>query len=313
MTQPDQDEAPRNNGLLFGFAAYGFWGVFPVYFKILGPVAPTEILIHRILWAVPFGALILTLLRQWPELRAGLRSGRVLLWLALSALCISGNWFVYIWAVVNERIFETSLGYYINPLMYVLVGVAFFGERLRRAQLLAVALATLGVCVLALRGGALPWVSLALAALFTAYGVIRKQVAIAAMPGLFAETVLLFPLALIWMVWLVGAAPVAFPEYSPGTNALLMLAGPVTVLPLLCFAIAAREVSLTTLGFMQFIAPTLQFATALYYGEALTVAHIICFVCIWTAAAIFSFDALRWSRRQARVLAAGGAPRPESA
>jgi chloramphenicol-sensitive protein RarD len=299
--QPDQDNAPLRSGVLFGFAAYGFWGVFPIYFKFLDAVAPTEILIHRILWAVPFGALILTLRRQWPELRRGVGNLQVLFWLTLSALCISGNWFVYIWAVVNERIFETSLGYYINPLMYVLVGVLFFSERLRRAQIVAVALASLGVVVLAVQGGALPWVSLALAGLFTAYGVIRKQVDIAAMPGLFAETAILFPFALVWMFWLAGAGQEAFPGYRVETNILLVLAGPVTVLPLLCFAIAARQVSLTTLGFMQFIAPTLQFLTALYYGEELTFGIVTCFVCIWSAAAVFSFDALRWSRRQRRI------------
>lgn len=303
MTEQERTEALQRSGVLFGFAAYGLWGVFPIYFKLLDAVAPTEILVHRIIWAVPFGALILSLRKQWPELRQAIFRPRVLLWLGLSALCISGNWFVYIWAVVNERIFETSLGYYINPLMYVLVGVVFFGERLRRAQLAAVALAALGVLVLAVDGGSLPWVSLALAALFTAYGVIRKQVDIAAMPGLFAETALLFPFAVLWMLWLLAGEQVAFPGYETTTNTFLMLAGPVTVFPLLCFAIAARQVSLTTLGFMQFIAPTLQFATALYYGEELTAAHVICFTCIWISAAVFSFDALRWSRRQRRVLA----------
>jgi len=297
-----EDVALARSGVLFGLGAYVIWGLFPVYFKLIDSVSPPEILLHRIVWAVPFGALILSLRRQWPDVAAVLRRPRTLAWLALSALCISGNWLIYIWGVVNARIFEASLGYYINPLIYVVVGVLFFGERLRPAQWLAVALATLGVLVLTLQGGVFPWVSLSLASLFTAYGVIRKQVSIAAMPGLFAETALLFPFAAVGLVWLISTQTAAVTSSDTSTTALLFLAGPVTVFPLLFFAIAARALTLTTIGFMQFIAPTLQFLIALYYGEVLTTAHLICFACIWSAAAFFSIDAVVVGRRRARVL-----------
>jgi len=295
--------AHARGGVLFALAAYGLWGVFPVYFKLLQEVAPGEILAHRILWAVPFGALILSLRRQWGELREALRSRQTIGWLVLSAACISGNWFVYIWAVVNDRIFECSLGYYINPLMYVVVGVVFFGERLRPAQLAAVAAAAIGVLILALQGGTMPWVSLALAGLFTAYGVIRKQVAINAMPGLFAETTLLFPLAFAGLAWLMLGQQAAFPSEASTTSILLMLAGPITVFPLLFFAVAARRLTLTTVGFMQFLAPTIQFALAVYYGEPLTAGYVLCFACIWVAAFLFSIDAVQAGRRRRRALA----------
>ncbi|MEL7045377.1 MAG: EamA family transporter RarD, partial [Pseudomonadota bacterium] len=284
-----------------GLAAYVFWGVFPVYFKLIDTVPPTEVLLHRIVWSVPVGAAILSIRSQWRELLEALRRPRVLAWLTLSAFVISGNWFLYIWAVINDRIFETSLGYYINPLIYVLAGVVFFRERLRRAQLAAVVFATIGVLILTIQGGSLPWVSLSLAVLFTAYGVIRKQVAIGAMPGLFAETTLLFPMAFVGLVWLMLDQRAYFPAQDSTANALLLLAGPVTVVPLLFFAVAARRLSLTTVGFMQFLAPTLQFMTGLYYGEQLTAAHLVCFAFIWLAVALFSYDAILAGRRQRRA------------
>ena len=302
MSESDRLAAELRGGVFFGLTAYVLWGVFPVFFKLLESVAPTEVLLHRIVWAVPFGALIISLRSQWRDVAAAFSKPRMLAWLTLSALCITGNWFTYIWAVVNERIFETSLGYYINPLMYMLVGVVFFRERLRRAQVVAVALAALGVFVLTVQAGSLPWVSLTLAGLFTAYGVIRKQVAIAAMPGLFAETTLLFPIALGALAWLILGQHATFPAQATSVNLLLLLSGPVTVVPLLCFAIAARRLTLTTLGFMQFIAPTLQFMTGLYFGEVLTIGHIICFGCIWVAAGLFSFDAVRIGWRQRLAL-----------
>lgn len=302
MSESDRDAAVLRSGVLFGLGAYVIWGVFPVYFKLIDSVGPVEILLHRIVWAVPFGALIITLRRQWHDIATALRSPRTLAWLVLSALCISGNWLIYIWGVVNARIFEASLGYYINPLLYVGVGVLFFGERLRPAQWTAVALATLGVLVLTFQGGVVPWVSLSLASLFTAYGVIRKQISIAPMPGLFAETTLLFPVAVIGLVWLVFTQQAAITSSGPSTTMLLLLAGPVTVFPLLFFAIAARALTMTTIGFLQFLAPTLQFLIALYYGETLTTAHLICFACIWCAAAFFSVDAVVAGRRRQRAL-----------
>ena len=297
---------PRR-GVIAGLLAYSMWGVFPVYFKLVDAVAPLEVLAHRIVWAVPFGLVIILARRQTAELRQAFRSPGTLAWLALAALSIAGNWFVYIWAVVNERIFETSLGYYVNPLVYVLVGVLFFGERLRRLQQAAAVLAAVGVLILTISGGALPWVSLSLAGLFTAYGVIRKRVSIGAMPGLFLETLMLVPFAGGWLIYIVAADAASFGSGDASLTGLLLLAGPITVLPLLFFATAARNVTLTTLGFMQFIAPTLQFMTGVWYGETLTPAHLACFGFIWLAVLAFSLDAVTTNRKKPPAVTPPGA------
>ena len=306
MTPPDaRGDAEIRTGVVLGLLAYTMWGVFPVYFKWIAAAEPLEVLSHRVVWAVVFGALIITLRSQWREVRGAFVDRSRLAWLALAALSISLNWLIYIWAVQNERIFETSLGYYINPLMYVAVGIALFGERLRKLQVAAVAFAVTGVLILTLSGGVFPWVALSLAALFTAYGVIRKRVPIGAMPGLFVETVLLSPFAVI-LLWVFAAGGgLAFGAGDTRLSLLLALGGPITVMPLLLFAIAARRLPLTTIGFMQFLAPTLQFCTGLYYGEVLTTAHIVCFSFIWAAAVIFSYDALRVSKKPLPVEPAG--------
>ena len=291
-------DAEIRSGVLFGLIAYSLWGVFPVYFKWIETVAPTEVLVHRVVWAVPFGALIIFARRQWPEVRAAFLDRSMLAWLTLAALCISINWLIYIWAVQNERIFEASLGYYINPLIYVAVGVVLLGERLRRAQIIAVVLAFIGVSYLTISGGVFPWVALSLAALFTAYGVIRKQVPIGAMPGLFIETSLLFPFAVTWLCFLLLKGSASFAAGDSSQSFLLLMAGPITVMPLLLFALSAKRLTLTTIGFMQFLAPTLQFFTGLYYGEKLSPAHIVCFSFIWVAVAFFSLDALSAGRKK---------------
>ena len=288
------------DGVITGLIAHTVWGFFPIYFKIVESVAPTEILLHRIVWAVPFGALIIHIRGQWPEVRRALTHVTMFFWLALAAVVIAVNWFVYISAVQQDQVFQTSLGYYMNPLMYVLIGVAFLGEHLRRLQLTAVLLATVGVLVLALSGGEVPTIALFLGASFTVYGVIRKKVVIGGMPGLFVETLLLLPFAAIWLGWLLQTGQASFATGDAGVTALLLLLGPVTVVPLLCFALAARRLTLTTLGFMQFITPTLQFCVGLYYGEELTIPHLICFGCIWIAVILFSADALRTASRRGR-------------
>jgi len=281
----------RREGLLAALIAYLLWGLFPIYFLIVASVAPVEVLAHRIVWAVPFGALIIHLRRQWSEVGRALVSAKMVFWLGLAALFISVNWLIYIWAVQNEQVLQTSLGYYINPLMFVLVSVVFLGERLRKPQIVSVLLATIGVAYLTMSGGEFPIIALSLATLFTFYGVIRKQVAVGAMPGLFVETLLLLPLALGWLIWLMQSEQAAFGTAGWSMSGLLMLAGPVTVVPLLLFAVGARRLTLTTIGFMQFIAPTLQFGVGIYFGEELTTPNLICFVFIWTAVAIFSVDA----------------------
>ncbi len=272
---------------------YTMWGVFPVYFKIVDEVPALEVLAHRIVWAVPVGAVIIGLRRQWREVLGALAGARTLALLALAALFIAVNWLVYIEAVQRSEIFQASLGYYINPLMYVLIGVLFFGERLRGFQVAAVALAAAGVTVLTVSGGEFPAIAMFLAMSFTVYGVIRKRVAVAAMPGLFIETLVLSPLALAYLAWLVSADAAAFAAGRPLLDGLLLLAGPLTVLPLLLFAVAARRLALSTVGFLQFIAPTLQFVVGLVYGEPLTLPHAICFGLIWSAVALFVYGTWR--------------------
>jgi len=297
MTDPQTKDT--RDGVVAGLIAYSIWGVVPVYYKIVATVAPLEVLLHRVVWAIPFGALIIHLRKQWPEVRRALMHRGMLFWLATSAFFIAVNWFVYIVAVQKNQVFQASLGYYINPLVYVLVGVAFLGERLRPLQIGAVILAAIGVSVLTISGGKLPAIALTLAFAFTIYGVIRKKVVIGGMPGLFVETLILAPFAIVVLVWLEVTGRAAFGAGGVALDTLLVAAGPLTVVPLLCFALAARRLTLTSIGFMQFIAPTLQFCVGLSYGEVLTFPHLICFGCIWTAVILFSADALRRSRRVA--------------
>ncbi|MBI1393334.1 MAG: EamA family transporter RarD [Alphaproteobacteria bacterium] len=295
-------------GFVCAIFAYTIWGGFPLYLKLLDPASSLEVVSQRILWAVPFGALILTLRRQWRETLTAVRTRTTLLWLAASAGVISLNWFLYVWAVANARVLEASLGYYINPLMFVAVGVLVLGERLNRAQWIGIGFATMGVVVLTVGAGVFPWVSFVLAMSFGAYGYIRKQTAVGATPGLFIETIILAPVAagLVW--WLAAKGELAFGAHGTRLDILLMMAGPMTVVPLTLFALGARRLQLTTIGLLQYIGPTGQFLLGLYYGERFTLAHGICFGLIWTGLAITSVDAIRRQRKGARTAAAGAIP-----
>jgi len=288
-----QSKQDIRDGVIAGLIAYTLWGVLPVYFKLVETVSSSEVLAHRIIWAIPFGALIIHLRRQWPEVLLALRHRQMLLWLTASAFFIAANWYVYIVAVQTDRIFQASLGYYINPLIFVLAGVTIFGEKLRAKQTAAVILAAIGVLVLTFSGGEFPWISMWLGISFTAYGVIRKRVVIGAMPGLFVETLVLVPLAILWLGWLFQSGEADFGTTGPQMIGLLLLAGPITVVPLVMFAVAARRLTLATVGFMQFLAPTMQFVTGIYYGEQLTLPRLICFACIWLAVVAFSWDAMQ--------------------
>lgn len=301
------EEADIRFGLICGAAAYALWGLFPIYFKAVEGASAFEILAHRIVWSAPFGALVLFARKQWPEVATAFASRRIVLMLALSATAIASNWGVYVWAVVHHHVLQASLGYYINPLMYVAAGVFVMGERLRPAQMAALALAAAGVLVPTVIGGHFPFVAVALAALFTAYGYIRKTTPVGAMPGLFIETIILAPFALGFIIWLGVEGGAVFGAGDFSMSALLALAGPFTVIPLVAFALAARRLRLSTIGFLQYIAPTGQFLLGLYYGEAFTLASAICFGLIWTALLIFSVDAVRANRdeRKARAAAAG--------
>lgn len=279
-------------GLIAGIMAYTFWGAFPIYFKMTEAVGPLEILAHRIAWSLPFALIIIALRRQWTELKRAIRIPRLVGLLGLAALALSVNWGVYIWAVQNEQIFQGSLGYFINPLMYVLIGVLFFGEKLSKLQSVSVILALIGVSILTIYGGVFPYISLILATSFAIYGVIRKQAVVGAIPGLVIETAILFIPAAVFLMWLHAQGSLSFGS-SPDITALLLLAGPVTVLPLWAFAIAARKLKLSTLGMLQYIGPTGQFICALYYGESFTAAHAWCFGFIWLGILIYSFDAYK--------------------
>lgn len=297
----ESPEKRARDGIVSAFIAYFLWGLFPLYFIVVKEVPAFEVLAHRIIWAVPFGALIIHLRQQWSEVISALKHRRTFMFLILSAILITGNWLVYIWAVQLEQINQASLGYYINPLLFALAGVFLFGEKLRKAQTAAVILAAIGVSVLTFSGGEFPAIALFLGVTFATYGVIRKQVVVGGMPGLFIETLVLLPFALGYLLWIMLSGEAAFSFRDPSLAGILLLAGPLTVTPLLFFALAARRLNLSTLGMMQFIAPTLQFVIAVIYGEQLTTAHIICFSLIWLAVILFSIDAWRTNRTLARI------------
>jgi chloramphenicol-sensitive protein RarD len=297
----ESPEKRTRDGIISGLIAFTLWGVFPLYFIVVIDVSAIEVLAHRIIWAVPFGALIIHLRGQWPEVISALRHRRTLGYLTLSAIVITGNWLVYIFAVQLEQINQASLGYYINPLLFALAGVVIFGERLRKAQTTAVILAAIGVAYLTFLGGKFPTIAVFLGSAFVIYGIIRKQVVVGGMPGLFIETLVLVPFALVYLAWIMFKGEAAFSINEPYLAGILLLAGPLTVIPLLFFALAARRLNLSTIGMMQFIAPTLQFVIAVVFGEELTTAHVVCFTLIWLAVILFSVDAWYASRALARV------------
>lgn len=281
---------PRR-GYILGLGAYIIWGLFPLYFKAIQSVPAVEIIVHRVLWSALFGSLLLLVWKHpgwWRELRDNPRRLAIL---ALSGTLIAGNWLTYVWAVNNGRMLEASLGYYINPLINVLLGMLLLGERLRRLQWLAVGLAALGVAQQVWQVGSLPWVSLALALSFGFYGLIRKQAPVAALPGLVVETWMLVPLAIGWLLH--PTANSASLDFFSSSEALwLIAAGPVTLVPLVCFNAAARHLPYTTLGFLQYLAPTLVLLQAvLLFGEHLSPSTLMAFACIWAGLAIYSVDA----------------------
>ena len=296
------DPAVFRAGAGYALAAFGFWGFVPIYYKMLDGVLPADVLAHRIVWTVVIGAVFLSLRGEWPGLLPVLRSGRTLATLLLTALLVSTNWLVFIYAVDTDRVLDSSLGYYINPLVNVLLGMTVLGERLNRARIVAVLLAAAGTLNLALSIGRLPWIALTLAFSFGLYGLLRKRTDVPVLGGLFIETAFLFPLALGVIAWLGMHGQGAFLTRSPGMDLLLVAAGPVTMLPLLWFTQAARRLPLTILGLFQYLGPTLSFLLAVFvYDEPFTRAHAITFGCIWTGLAIFSADSFRQARKIRRL------------
>jgi chloramphenicol-sensitive protein RarD len=286
-------ERARLLGGLSALAAFGFWGVIPVYIKAVAHVPPPELLAHRTFWSVILLLVLIALGQRWAAMRGALAQRRIWLLLAASTSLLALNWLVFIWAITEGRVLETSLGYYINPLVNVLLGVLVLRERLNPWQGLAVALAAIGVLNLTLQLGSFPWVSLTLAASFGIYGLIRKTIRLNSIEGLFVETALIAPLALGYLIYLAVTGTGAFGGHDRATDILLVLSGVVTAVPLLAFASAARRLQYTTVGFFQYIAPTGHFLLAVFvYDETFTAAHLVTFALIWTALAIFTAQSL---------------------
>ena len=253
------------------------------------------VLAHRVVWSVVLLAVIVAVQHRWGELRETLRSRRVMLTLTCSTVAVALNWLTFIYAVSANRVLEASLGYFITPLFTVALAVIFLKERLRATQAVALAMAAVGVVLLAVRGGQVPWLALALALTFSTYGLLRKVAPVGPVIGLTVETALLLPLSVAMVGWSLTAA--ARPEISTATYGWLLLAGVITTVPLLAFAAAARRLRLSTLGFLQYVGPTLQFLLAvLAYGEPFTPTHVISFSCIWAGLAIFTASSVRGYR-----------------
>lgn len=283
-------------GFPLGLAAYALWGVLPIYFKALSGISPVDIVAHRVLWSLPFLALLITVARGWNKVRSVARRPKTLAMLTLTALLIGANWLLYVYAVTGGHILAASFGYYLNPLANVLLGRFVLRERLSRLQWLAVAVAAAGISVLAAGALGQLWISLTLCITFALYGLLRKIVPADAVTGLAVETAILFPLAIAWLGWLLAASQPVM-GFSNRDAGLLLLAGIVSTTPLILFTAAARRLPYSTLGMLQFAAPTLQFLIAvLLYGEPFTTAHAIAFPAIWAALALYVVALIRAPR-----------------
>ena len=286
-------------GLAYGIAAYALWGVMPIYFRQIASVASLDIVAHRIIWSLLVLFILLTVARAWDEVAAALRNRKVLLTLLGTSVLIGTNWLLYVYAINNGHILAGSLGYYLNPLANILLGRFVLGESLSRRQWTAVGIAGAGVAVLAAGASGTLWISLILCFSFASYGLLRKVIAVDSLAGLSIETALLFPLALGWLL-AGGATGRAMFDHSASVNAYLVAAGIVSTIPLLCFTAAARRLPYSTVGMLQFLAPTLQFLLAVgLYGEHFSTAHAIAFGAIWVALALYASSLI--GERRARL------------
>ncbi len=297
-------------GVLYGIAAYGSWGLFPIYFKMVAAVPVLEVLAHRVIWSLALLAVLMTLRRGWRTAAVAVRARGTALTLAATALLIACNWLLFIWSITSDQLLQSSLGYFINPLVNVLLGSVFLGERLRGWQWFSVGLAAAGVIYLTLSYGQIPFIALVLAGTFGVYGLLRKIAKVDAMVGLTVETALLMPLALGFLLWRMYRHEAVFGSASLGMDGLLVLAGIITAMPLMWFTAAARRLPLTTLGFLQYLSPTGHFLLAvLAFGEPFTRPHLVAFACIWTALAIYTVDSVLRYRNM--PLPSGESPLPE--
>jgi len=277
-------------GFLFALGAYGLWGFLPLYMKAVAHIPAIEVVAHRVLWSVPIAGMLLLALGRTADIRAALRSPRMLAMAALTAAIITVNWGTYVWAIANDRTVETALGYYINPLVTVLLGAILLGEKLSRAQIVAICLAVAAVAVLTIDAGGLPWVSLLLAFSFAAYGYLRKTLPVGPSQGFFLEVLILCLPCLGYIVWLETTGQGHFFD-SAGNVWLLLFAGPATAVPLILYAFGAKLLRFTTIGIMQYIAPTIVAAIGVFlFGETFGPAHAIAFGLIWIALALYTWS-----------------------
>lgn len=303
MEERDHSEHSHRQGLGAAIAAYGLWGLLPIFFRLLHHVGPVEVVAQRVLWSLILITLLIAARTGMGALTAVLRDRRVMLALAVSALMIATNWLTYVWAVNSGHVIAASLGYFLNPLVNVALGVLVLKERLRRGQTIALAVAALGVAILATAALQTLWISVTLAVSFALYGLVRKVTPVAPMAGLGAETLLLTPLALGWLTWIAMQGTLTFGQDVP-TTALLIASGAVTTVPLLLFAVAAQRLPMATLGVLQYLAPTMQFLCGiLLFGETLNRGQILSFGLIWLGLILFAADSYR-AARQGRM----GAP-----
>ena len=288
----------KNKGVLFALAAYILLGFFPLYFKAIQQVSALQILAHRIAWGFVFTLAVVLVLRQWKEFRASVFNRRTFLIYAGASVVLGINWFTYVWAVITNHVVESSLGYFINPIVSVLLGVIFLRERLRTFQWVAIAMVTAGVVYLTITFGQLPWISLVLAVTFGFYGLLKKIAPLGALHGITLETAVLTIPSLVYLLIVNANGTGTFGHSTPLLDFLLVLSGPVTAIPLLLFATGARRIPLTTIGLLQYIAPTLQFLLGvLVFHEPFDQTRLIGFMIIWLALVLFSVENLLARRR----------------
>ncbi|MCA1683071.1 MAG: EamA family transporter RarD [Actinobacteria bacterium] len=289
-------------GAIFGGTAYLLWGVFPLYFPLLHPAGAVEVLAHRVVWSLVVVAVLVQVTQRWGAVRAVAADRTKLLRLSAAATVLAVNWGVYIYGVTSGRVVETSLGYFINPLVTVMLGVVVLHERLRRGQYVAVGVAAVGVLALSIQNGRPPWIALILAFSFGTYGLLKKQAVVGALEGLTVETAVLTPLALIYLVGLHSSGHATFTSHGAGHATLLVITGLITAIPLLFFGAAASRVPLTTLGVLQYLAPTMQFLLGvLFFHEALGLGRLLGFCLVWAALCLFTADLMSQRRRTVRL------------
>lgn len=285
-------------GIIYALLAYGLWGLLPLYLRELEGVAPDEVLVHRIVWSSVFTVILIAIGRKFEALKAVILNRRAMMVLGISSLLIASNWLIYIWAVDNNKLIEASLGYYINPIINILLAMVFLKERLRRLQKLALFIAALGVTIELIAYGKVPWVAFGVAFTFGGYALIRKKLVLDSQIGLTLETACLTLPALLYLYFGIDSDTSNLLSNSWDLNLLLMLAGPITSIPLVFFAAAAARLTMTTLGFFQYLTPSVVFILAItLFGETLTSSKLLTFAFIWFALAIFTYDAVIWQRK----------------